>query len=190
MKNILLLILLIGSSAAYANEDNDKALRLLKVYSSNNPNDIGLQARLGDAYFSTKDIAAAKVSYQKASELQKDYPGLAGKLGTIYSMTKELSKSEDSFRLASKLNPNNYDYLASLSSVLLANKKYQDSIGFAKKALQVKATSESYITLGTAYELSGKDENALIAFQRAKDLGYSAEKIKTKIDQLNKKING
>lgn len=168
------------------NQKADKALKLLKPYVEKNTEDVGLQIRLGDAYFSSRKIPEAKEAYLKAYQLQVDYPALAGKLGTIYGMENNLVEAEEMFLQAVKQSPENYDYILSYSNILLANQNIEDAIRYAKKALQLKASPEAYITLGSAYERSNKPENALISFKRARDLGSQDKALTEKIKQLEK----
>lgn len=170
------------------NEENEDAIKLLKAYTKKYPSDPGLTSRLADAYFSTQNITKAETYYLKTIELDKSYPNIYGRLGTIYTLKSKLADAEKLFLKATQAEPLNYDYLASLSSLQLGNGNAQDAIRTAKKALQVEATSEVYVTLGTAYEETKNYSNALIAFQRAQDLGDIRQKLSDKIKEL-KELN-
>jgi tetratricopeptide (TPR) repeat protein len=90
-------------------------------------------------------------------------------------------------KIAVDQNPKDFNTLASYSSLLLGNGKAEDAIGAAKRSLQIKPSSEAYITLGTAYEIKGDFKNSLISFQRAADLGDTRKELKEKIALLEKR---
>ena len=71
-----------------------RAIELLQPYAAKNPKDAGLNARLGDAYFTAKNVKQALESYEKAYALDAAYPGVAGKLATLYSLSKRLPDAE------------------------------------------------------------------------------------------------
>jgi len=162
------------------------AISLLEEYVNNFPQDVGLHVRLGDAYFTAKKADQALKSYEKAFAMEKNYAGLATKLGTVYSLNNRLKDAERALLVAVEQEPKNAQLLANLGSVFLANGKVDQAISTVKRGLQVQASSELYITLGSAYEVKKDFKNSLIAFQRAQDMGSSKPELKTKIDQLKK----
>lgn len=173
----------------YLTTDKDKdAVVLLERYTEAYPNDAGLLARLGDAYFASKDIEKAAASYEKSLKLFAKDSDVKKKLATIYSLSDRTEEAEEMLRQAAVEDPKDPAIFANLSSLLLANGKIEDAIGTAKKALQMNPTSEIYVTLGTAYEMSKRVKNAIIAFERARDLGDSRPELAQKISEL-KKVN-
>lgn len=170
-----------------ANNKNEAALSLLQDYVARVPQDAGLHARLGDLYFASQKPGNAAKAYEQALALEPSYPRLHAKLATIYGLLRRLPEAERELHAAIEEEPQNADLYANLSALQLANNKLQDAIGTAKKALQLRVSSDLYVTLGTAYELSGNPKNALIAFQRAVDLGDGRPELKSKIESLKRK---
>lgn len=170
---------------AYLSLKKDKeAIDLLEPYAQKEVSDPGIYVRLGDAYFTSKNIAQAKQSYEKALKLAPKYLGLQAKLGTLYALNNDLNNAEKAFKSAIEQNQKDGQSLANLASVLLGNGKAEESIQTAKRALQVQATPELYVTMGNAYEKLKDKKNALISFQRAHDLGDSRKELTDKIEQL------
>lgn len=161
-----------------------QAVDLLSGYTEHYTKDAGLFARLGDAYFANKDIQLSAKSYQKALTLEPSYPKITARLGTIFTLQQDTKQAIELYLKAVKQEPKNAQYLANLSSLFLADKQPQKAVGVAKQALQVRASSDVYITLGTAYEDMKDYKNSLIAFQRAIDLGGDKRKLRKKIEQL------
>ena len=172
------------AGAYLANEENSDAVKLLEAYTIKFPADAGLQVRLGDAYFSSEKVDKALAAYNRAAVLDPKYPGLAGKQGSVYVLSNDLKNSEKYFLLAIKSEPNNFAYLSNLAAIKLALKKYSESISYAKKALQLKSSADVYITLGSAYEESRNKQSALIAYERARDLGNNSKELLEKITSL------
>ncbi len=166
------------------------AVSLLEGYVKEFPQDSGLQVRLGDSYFGTKDVNRALEAYEKGYKLDPKYPGLANKLATIYGLTNDVKKALSMLLAAVDQDPKNGQLLSNLSSVFLANGKTDEAISTAKRALQIRATPELYVTMGSAYESKKDPKNALIAFKRAADLGDPKPELAAKIKELTEKIEG
>lgn len=167
-----------------AQKQTREAISLLQSYTTQSIQDAGVYARLGDAYFADKNIVSALQSYQKAKSLAPKYSGLSAKLGTVYALTNNYPEAEKAFREAVTANQKDGQSLSNLSSVLLANGKADEAVRTAKRALQISPTSDVYVTLGNAYEQLKDKKNALIAFERAADLGSEAQGLNDKIKEL------
>lgn len=174
------------AGAYLTNKKEGQAISLLEPYARSNPQDAGIQVRLGDAYFTGKRVQDALRSYEAARSIEPAYSELSGKLATVYTLSNRMIDAEKLFLEAVEVEPKNAKLLASLSSVFLANGKADNAISTAKRALQVKPSAEVYITLGAAYEAKKDFKNSLISYQRARDLGYSQSDLEDKIDELEK----
>jgi tetratricopeptide (TPR) repeat protein len=164
-----------------------EAVSLLESYTKEYQQDPGLYSRLGDAYFANKQVKEAAATYEKALHLDQNYPNLPTRLATSYGLLNRSQDAEKFMKIAVDQNPKDFKTLASYSSLLLGNGKAEDAIGAAKRSLQIKPSSEAYITLGTAYEIKGDFKNSLISFQRAADLGDTRKELKEKIALLEKR---
>lgn len=169
------------SSLLLTQKREREAIDILEKYTEAYDKDSGLFVRLGDAYFSTKEPDKALGAYEKAFAIDPAFPGLAQKLASVYALRNRPKDSERMLLLAVEQDPKDGAALASLSAMFLANGKSQQAISTAKRALQVKPSSEVYITLGTAYEFQRDYKNSLIAFKRARDLGDKRAELDKKI---------
>jgi tetratricopeptide (TPR) repeat protein len=181
-KNVTAVFNLAG--AYLANKKEDAAIALLTDYTSKYTKDAGLFARLGDAYFGTKNLALSITSYEKALKLDQNYPKLPGKLATAYLLQNRVADAEKMYLTAVNQDPKDGQMLENLSNVFLANHKPDQAISAAKRALQVKPSSGLYVTLGAAYENMKDYKNSLIAYERALDLGSTDPNLKQKIDEV------
>lgn len=166
------------------NKKEDDAITLLEEYINKYPKDAGLYARLGDAYFASKKLDPAAKNYEQSLKMDPTLAGVPGKLGTLYGLSNKLVDAEKMYVLAAKQTPKDPQVLSNLSSLLLTNGKPKDAVQAAKAALQLRPTAEAYVTLGNAYSQLRDKQNALIAFQRAKELGSKETALDTTIANL------
>ncbi|MGA1190658.1 MAG: tetratricopeptide repeat protein [Bdellovibrionota bacterium] len=164
-----------------------EAVELLETHSRRAGTDAGLFARLGDAYFTQKNIQKAQNAYERALALDGTLPKIPARLGTVYSLNNSLDKAIEQYLVAIQQEPENIEYLSNLVNLYLATNEPQKAVSTAKRALQLKPSSQLYASLGAAYELQNEWENSLIAFQRAKDLGEKSADVEEKIKILRKK---
>jgi tetratricopeptide (TPR) repeat protein len=176
------------ASVLVLNKKLPEAISLLEGYVKEFDQDPGLFSRLGDAYFTDKKLEPALENYRKAFALDAKYPRLAHRLATIHGLMNNPKEVERFLRLAVEQDPRDFQALASFGSMLLFNGKVDQAIAVTKQSLQVKPTSEAYITLGTAYEARGDLSNSLISFQRARDLGDSRKELKERIKGLEARL--
>lgn len=172
------------ASVYLQNKKEQAAIDLLKRYVELAPNDIGIAIRLGDAYFASRDPRRARDVYEAAYSKAPKYPELPSKLASCSLALKDFKAAESYLKKSSELEPKNAEVLTNLSSVLLANGKPRDAIAVAKRAVQITATSELYLILGNSYELFKDGQNAIIAYERARDLGDKSKELETKIAAL------
>lgn len=170
-------------AALHREEEGIKLLTpIVKTYSK----DAGLFTRLGDLHFSNKNIDAAQLNYERAMKIENGYPGVAAKLGVIYTMKNKYKDAEKMLTKAVAETPDDAKTLANYASILLMNKKPEESIRAAKKSLQGKVEAGTYVTLGQAYELSKDPANAVIAYEKAKALGDSRPELAERLSALKK----
>lgn len=174
-------------TGVYLRDKQEQAATVvLEEYLKKVPEDPGLNSRMGDALFATRRAKEAVPYYERTLAKDPTYPGVASRLATIYIMDKRVSDAEKLLLKAVEQDPKNGQLLSNLSSVFLANKKPELAVSTAKRGLQVKATPELYVTLGSAYEALKDIDNSLISFQRAQDLGDTRPELKEKIAALKK----
>ncbi len=181
-KNITAVFNLAG--ACLMNTKNDEAIQLLKGYITEYPRDPGLYSRLGEAYFSGKDLPNAEENFRKALEIFPAYPGAAAKLGTVYALQQKFPEAEETFLAAVEQDPRNAELLSNLAGIFLANGKPREAVSTARRALHVKPSSDVYVTMGLAYETLKEYDKAVISLQRAVDLGDTREDLHEKIELM------
>ncbi len=167
-----------------AGKQDKEAITLLERYAAATKTDPALTARFGDAYFSSKNIPAALSSYKNALALDPRFPGVAAKIATLEILQNNLSEAEKYLDLALKSDADNSQLLANMASVKLGVGKSNESIAYAKRAIQLQAVSAPYITLGAAYEQQEDFKNALISYGRARDLGDKSPELIKRISEL------
>jgi tetratricopeptide (TPR) repeat protein len=170
------------------NKKDAQAVTLLSKYAKDYPSDAGLQARLGDAYFSSQNPKGAVESYNKALALDPNYPNVPARLGTLYTLSNNLPKAASMFERAVKQNPSDAQSLQNLSSIYLGLDRPKDAVSAAKRAIQLSSSAQGYATLGSAYQRLHDDKNALMSFQRAKALGYKDKNLSDIIEELEKRL--
>jgi tetratricopeptide (TPR) repeat protein len=172
------------------NKKEELAVKLLERYVATNQGDASLHARLGDAYFVSKDLKSAATHYESAHRIDPKYPMVAARLGTIYSLGSQLTKAEAMFRKAVELDPQNAQHLGNLASLLFANGKHEEAASIAKRSIQAAPQHQAYVTLGSAYEALGKRQEALQAYKEAQKLGDSSGELKEKVETLDRSLRG
>lgn len=168
------------------NKKEKLAITLLSDYAKKAPTDAHLQSRLGDAFFAAKKPAQAIDAYQKALSLDSSLTAPLARLASLYTMTNNLEKATVFFEKAVKANPKDLQSINNLSSLYLGLGDAQKSIQTAKKALRVAQSSETYVTLGNAYQNLGQTKNALHSFKRAHQLGNTEPTLLAAIKALEK----
>lgn len=165
---------------------NVDAIHLLEGYTSHFKKDPNLYVRLGDAYFGAKKLDGAFDAYQKAFVLAPQYQQLAVRMATLYSIKQDYVNAERMLEMAIAQTPNDPRVLNNLGNIYLLTGKSDKAVDAAKQALQIHVSKESYLTLGTAYESQQDYQNALIAFEKAVDLGDTRSETADKVEKLKK----
>lgn len=153
--------------------ENGAAVELLTPYAEKS-GDAGITARLGDAHFANEELSKAEKWYRRALKIDAQYPDVRARLGSIYTMRKEFDQAITVFLEAVDQEPSNVAYLQNLSNLFLAVNETEKAISTAKRALQVDASMDSYFLLGSVYEQQRDWSNALIAYERARDLSHGS----------------
>jgi tetratricopeptide (TPR) repeat protein len=162
---------------------NKQAQDLLQSYLNENPSDAGLATRLGDVHFASKNLPAAREAYQRALQADSKRIDALMRLASVYSLEAQPKKAEELLQQVLLQQPKNYEALSSLAGLYVAHNRPKEAVSLAKRALQVKPTREAYLSLGGAYELLHDPKNALIAYERARDLEHGKDQLGAELDQ-------
>ena len=149
---------------------SSEAIKLLSKYITLAPSDAGLHARLGDAYFATKEIAKAVSSYKSALSIDPDYLKLYEKLGTCLTLQNRTVDAEKAFARAHQAFPNDPTILSNLAVVQLRNGHTQLAIQSAESSINLRPSTEAYSTLSAAQNKLGNKEAAATAYKKSKAL--------------------
>jgi len=174
------------ASVYLSQKKEQDAIDILERYTQEYPDDAGLFARLGDAYFSSKNVKAAARSYESALKIDPEFPNVAERLGNVYGLDNQLGKAIEMYLRAVEGQPRNAQLLSNLSNLFLANGQADKAVSTAKSALQVQASKDTYLTLGSAYESMDDLRNALIAYERARDLGDQSKELQDRIRTIKR----
>jgi len=177
------------ASVYLSEQKEEQAITILEKYTREYPKDAGLFARLGDAYFSSKNLKNAATAYENALRLDPQFPETAERLGNVYSLDNKIGKAIEMYLKAVENQPRNAELLGNLSNLFLADGQADKAVSTAKTALQVQASKETYLTLGSAYESMKDLKNAVIAYERARDLGDTSDELADRIRVLKKLSN-
>jgi tetratricopeptide (TPR) repeat protein len=168
------------------NNKPKEAVTLLSQYVARYSHDAGLYVRLGDAYFASKEVDKALTNYEQAQKIAPTYLGINSKLGTIYMLKNRTADAETAYLRAIEQNPNDITTLTNLANLFLAVGKTDQAISTAKRAIQIKPSKHLYATLGNAYEVKQQFSDALIAYERSRDLGNTSKEVAEKITNLKR----
>lgn len=148
-----------------------EAIKLLQKYAELAPKDAGIQARLGDAYFSTKEIKKAVTAYESALKLDPFYLKIYEKLGTCLTLLRNTKEAEIAFARAHQAFPNDSVILNNLAAVQLANGHAAMAVQSAESSINLKPSAEAYATLSAAQDKLGNKEAAVAAYKKSKAIG-------------------
>ncbi len=147
-----------------------EAINLLTRYSELAPQDAGIKARLGDAYFSSKEIGKAAAAYEAALKIDPDYLKIYEKLGTCLTLAKRTRDAESAFAKAHQAFPNDSVILSNLAAVQLTNGHLEMAVQSAESSINLKPSAEAYATLSAAQDALGHKEAAVVAYKKSKAL--------------------
>lgn len=148
-----------------------EAIKLLTKYADLAPNDAGVQARLGDAYFATKDVQKAIAAYEQTLKLDPFYLKVYEKLGTCLTLARRTKEAEAAFARAHQAFPNDATILSNLATVQLANGHAAMAVQSAESSINLKPSAEAYAALAAAQDKLGKKDAAAAAYKKSKALG-------------------
>ncbi len=93
------------------------------------------------------------------------------------------------YRKSLEVDATDAESLSNLAAMCLVNQKPEQAIQAAKNALQQKVEAQTYVTLGSAYEMLRDFSNAKISFEKAIALGVANKtEIEDKIKSIGAKL--
>lgn len=113
----------------------------------------------------------AIASYQKALEIQPDYPEVQHHLAEIYFQQKKLPEAAASCKLALKLQPDFAAAYKTLGNILQSEGKIPEALRAYSKALDINPDfAEAWVNKGTMLSKQGQPEEAIACYRKAIDI--------------------
>lgn len=124
------------------------------------------QSALGYALFTGRlDARTAFAPYQRSYSLGRGDADVLGRYALFMTRTGRFSEAREALERAAALDPLNPRILWQRSEVELADRRYDDAIRFARKALEANPQiSRAHAVIGTAFLLKGDPKAALGEF--------------------------
>ncbi len=169
------------STASSADEANSNA-----VAAENSPEKL---FELGNNYYQTDRYDDAVAAFSRAIDLQPDYDAAYANLGAVYYAQQKLGLAEETYNKAIKLSPNDADLIYNLGAIYLQQSLTgaapdQQRLTLAIETIQQAINlnpklAQPYYGLGVAYQISGKNEEAIQAFETFLDLDDGSDPVAT-----------
>ncbi|WKC89740.1 tetratricopeptide repeat protein [Borreliella finlandensis] len=151
-------------------KSRQQAIKDLKEFLKNNPNDAWASKTLAQAYENNGDLLKAENAYEKITKLtntQEDHY----KLGIIRFKLKKYEHSIESFDQTIKLEPKHKKAFHNKGIALMMLNKNKKAIESFEKAIQIdKNYGTAYYQKGIAEEKNGDMQQALASFKNAYNL--------------------
>jgi tetratricopeptide (TPR) repeat protein len=142
---------------------------------------------LGCIYDELKDRRQAERELQAALALKPDYAQALNYLGYLYvEENKNLDVAETMIKKALEIEPDNGAYVDSLGWLYFKQGKLREAVGELERASLLLEDPVIYDHLGDAYLEMGNIEKAKINWQKLLNLEPGQDKIKAKLESLNK----
>jgi DNA-binding winged helix-turn-helix (wHTH) protein/TolB-like protein/Flp pilus assembly protein TadD len=113
-----------------------------------------------------RDYAGAEVEYKRALELNPNYAIGHNLYGVFLFHMSDIEGAVSQLRQAQALNPASPVTNIALANMLLYDRKYDEAVHYAARALQLEPTDDGgRLILGEAYYLKGSYQDATQTFQ-------------------------
>ncbi|MFC1483938.1 tetratricopeptide repeat protein [Candidatus Neomarinimicrobiota bacterium] len=132
--------LLIEGNQALADDKPETALKLRKKLVRKFPNDKRVHNALGGVYFGLDEVEPAIAAYEKAAELDADYPPPYNVLGYLYLAEHQFDKAENAFKNYIRLIPDEANVYDSMADLYTRMGRYQEAIDNFSMALERNPT--------------------------------------------------
>jgi protein O-mannosyl-transferase len=126
---------------------------------------------LGNALAAQGKVPAAMPHYERALQLNPDYPEAHSNLGSALIAQGRLPAAVQHFETALRLNPTLSDAWYNLGNALAAQGKLTEAIDHYERALQLKpGLAPAHVNLGSTLSAQGKWTEAIQHYERALQL--------------------
>jgi adenylate cyclase len=142
----------------------------LKEGISRNPNLQGAHFLLASSYLGqwvsqqnpdVQTLAQALAAAQRGLALNDPSPWGHGLLGTVYLLQKQYEPAIAEMERVIALTPNDAFGYAGLAEILSRVGRSEEAVGMVEQALRHNPSGDAYRSIGTAYYLAGRPEEAI-----------------------------
>lgn len=149
----------------------DKAEVELKQALNLDPLNAGAHRGLGDLERGKKKWAEAEALYKKATELRRNDWDLRLALGNFYFRQSRYAEAEQAFAEVIRLVPDCYLGYRNLGGAYHMQARFAEASAEFQKALKIKPSAITYSNLGTSLFFQGLYPQAVVAMEKAVELG-------------------
>jgi len=177
-----------GLGSLYLKQNKLKeAESTFNIISSLAPNDPKAHFYLGAVYEEMKKFDLCEEELKKALQLDPDYHEALNFLGYEYvEWNRDLKEAERLINKAIRLDPDNGAYIDSLGWLYYKKGKVKEASKLLEKASSLMEDPVIYDHLGDVYFKLKETDKAKLNWQRSLKLDEKQEKVKEKLNLLNK----
>jgi superkiller protein 3 len=145
--------------------------------------------KLGNEYYQSGQFDDAVAAYKKAVELNPSYDAAYANLGAVYYAQQKLDLAEEAYSKAIELSPDDADIIYNLGAIYLQQslseggpdqEKLDQALTQINKAIELNPElAQPYYGLGVANQLTGKNKEAVEAFEKFLELDDGSDPIAT-----------
>jgi len=156
-----------------------------------NPNDPLSHSNLGTYALSHGLMSEAIQQYQAAVKVTSD-PGLLAQtyanLGAAYRAIGDADLAQEAYNHALRLNPNQFNAWLGLGLLAQKQGKITEAILDLSRSVELKPTAQGYLSLGHAFAQSGRNPEALAAYEQALKLAPDMVPAQQAADSLRQQM--
>jgi tetratricopeptide (TPR) repeat protein len=176
---------------AMAEGNIETALAAFRFALERDPNQLDAHLGIGDIHQIRGDYVKAADEYAVAVQKQPTNFDANYKLGLIYHLLNRVRDAITTYLSALAINPNSFDANLNLATAYLQIRQPALALPYAEKAVQLNADSQAArINCGAVYSALGRDEDAVLSYRSAADLGEISPQLAVNLANALIKVGG